>query len=106
MIGYARIGVVYYVIFDPENRLHGGPLRVFGLSQGKYQSMETAWLENVGLGLTIWEGDFERHQQQWLRWCDRDGVVIPTGQERAEQERKRVEYWSARRHSVSVKPSE
>lgn len=106
MIVYARIGVTYYVIFDPQKYLQSGPLLVFGLSQGKYQPLQRTWLENVGLGLTIWEGEFEFHHERWLRWCDRDGVVIPTGRERAEQERKRAEYWSAQRHSLSVKPSE
>lgn len=99
MTAYARIGVTYYVIFDPINLLNGGLLRVFGLTQGKYQSMQGTWLENVGLGLTIWEGEFERHHQRWLRWCDRDGIVIPTGFECAE-------HWTAQRHSLSVKRSE
>jgi hypothetical protein len=27
----------------------------------------------------------------WLRWCDRDGQVIPTGAERAATERQRAE---------------
>ncbi len=81
MIAYAHIGVAYYVIFDPLNRLHGGLLRAFGLSQGKYQSIGPSWFENAGLGLTIWEGKFEFHPTRWLRWCDRDGVVFPTGRE-------------------------
>ncbi len=82
MTAYARIGVAYYIIFDPWNYLHGGSLRAFGLSQGKYKSIEPSWLENAGLGLTIWEGKFEFHHTRWLRWCDRDGVVFPTGRER------------------------
>lgn len=99
MMAYARIGVTYYVIFDPQNYLHSEPLRVFGLSHGKYQSIETSWLENVGLGLAIWEGKFEFFHERWLRWCDRDGVVIPTGRERAE-------YWSAQRSSLGINRSE
>ncbi|MHB1425161.1 MAG: Uma2 family endonuclease [Gemmataceae bacterium] len=92
MVAYARIGVTYYVIHDPRNRLHHGLLRTFYLSKGKYEPLEAPWLENIGLGLTFWEGEFQGQQHpRWLRWCDRDGVVIPTGLERAEQEKQRAE---------------
>ncbi len=92
IVAYARIGVTYYVIHDPLDRLHHGLLRVFYLSKGKYEPMEASWLDNIGLGLTFWEGEFQGQQHpRWLRWCDRAGVVIPTGQERAEQEKQRAE---------------
>jgi hypothetical protein len=87
---YARIGVPYYVIFDPRNLLKGGVLRVFELRGGNYEPSKSGWLPKVGLGLTLWSGTFENMEGQWLRWCDRKGKVIPTGCERAEQERKRA----------------
>jgi hypothetical protein len=57
------------------------------------------WLETVGLGLTLWEGCFgDAVTRLWLRWCDAQGQVIPTGTEgqslehqRAETERQRAE---------------
>jgi Uma2 family endonuclease len=85
MEAYQRIGVTYYVIFDPLNRLKNGLLRAFSLRDGAYQAIEPSWLETVGLGLTFWDGEFEGQQARWLRWCDRNGVVIPTGLERAER---------------------
>ncbi len=92
MAAYARIGVTYYVIHDPRNRLKHGLLRAFSLRDGVYQPIEPSWLEKVGLGLTFWEGEYQGQEHpQWLRWCDRNGVVIPTGQERAEQEKQRAE---------------
>ena len=45
----------------------------------------------VGLGIMLWQGVYEGVLQTWLRWCDRDGVVIPTGAERAAHERQRSE---------------
>jgi hypothetical protein len=48
-------------------------------------------MPEVGLGLTLWEGSFEGKHETWLRWCDQDGIVIPTGAERAEQEHQRAE---------------
>jgi hypothetical protein len=43
------------------------------------------------LGLTLWQGPFENWDTVWLRWCDRQGRVIPTGAERADQERQRAD---------------
>lgn len=105
MDAYARIGVTYYVIHDPRNRLHHGLLRAFSLRDGAYQAIESSWLENVGLGLTFWEGEFQGQEHpQWLRWCDRNGVVIPTGQERAEQEKQRADRLAAQLRALGVEP--
>jgi len=88
---YARIGVPYYVIYDPENLLSGGVLRAFQLRGRKYELTDAHWLEEVGLGLLLWEGPFEGVNRSWLRWCDRDGRIIPTGAERAVQATQEVE---------------
>jgi Uma2 family endonuclease len=101
---YARMGVTYYAIFDPIQQLGESLLQVFGLFLGRYHPLEVTrvependrvkllyWLEEVGIGLTLWEGVYESKQETWLRWCDRQGVVIPTGAERVEQERLRAE---------------
>jgi hypothetical protein len=48
------------------------------------------------LGLTLWEGQFEGKHATWLRWTDEHGVLIPTGKERAEQERQRAEHTEQR----------
>ncbi len=88
---YARLGIPYYVIFDPQNLLGGGVLRIYELHRRKYQSHPTTWLEDIGLGLTLWEGTYEDLQATWLRWCDQDGQVIPTGAEGLEQQRQRAE---------------
>jgi hypothetical protein len=88
---YARIGVTYYVIFDPEELLQGKRLRLYALREAKYAAMKSQWLPEVGLGVTLWQGSFEGTEAVWLRWCDQAGNVIPTGAERAEQERERAE---------------
>jgi hypothetical protein len=43
-------------------------------------------LPDVGLSLTLWQGEFEGHTDTWLRWCDASGNLIPTGEERAIRE--------------------
>jgi Uma2 family endonuclease len=87
---YSRIGVAYYVVFDPLEQLGDTLLRMFELRGNRYQEMTETWLEQVGIGLTLWDGVFEGKHDRWLRWCTRDGVV-PTGAEQAEQERQRAE---------------
>ncbi len=94
---YARIGIAYYVVFDPlqqlqrEDELNGKLLKVWALTAGQYVEMpEPFWLQTVGLGLTIWDGAFEEQASTWLRWCDRGGQIIPTGAERANRLAERL----------------
>jgi Uma2 family endonuclease len=88
---YARMAVGYYVVFDPLQVLGEEKLRTYQLAVRRYVEMENSWLEEVGLGLTLWEGVFEGKQDIWLRWCDKQGNVLPTGAERAIQAEQRAE---------------
>jgi hypothetical protein len=88
---YARIGVTYYAIFDPDEQLQTKALHLYALRERKYAPLKGQWMPAVGLGLTLWRGSFEGADASWLRWCDQAGNVIPTGAERAEQERERAE---------------
>jgi Uma2 family endonuclease len=104
----ARQGVPIYVIFDPANRLGGGVLRAFALDavSGQYQPTDPSYFPKVGLGLKLWTGVFEGQHQTWLRWCDANGRLIPTGEEehqRAEQERHRAEEERRRAEEAAAK---
>jgi hypothetical protein len=88
---YARIGIPYYIIYDPRQTLGGDVLEVYELRAREYERRADTWLPNVGLGVTLWPGVFEGRHDTWLRWCDQEGKVIPTGAERAETERQRAE---------------
>ncbi|MBD2460810.1 Uma2 family endonuclease [Oscillatoria sp. FACHB-1407] len=118
---YAQIGVAYYVVFDPLRQLqelhqmNGSLLRVWTLTGGQYVELTTerilnvaqsVWLETVGLGLTLWEGEFEGVEGLWLRWCQQDGRLIPTGKERADQEQRRAEKLAERLRAMDVDPDE
>ncbi len=87
---YARVGVLVYVIYDPDNVLKKGVLRAFVLDRRRYVPIDPKWFEEIGLGLTTWTGEYERQQESWLRWCDRDGKPIPSGAECAEQLREQL----------------
>lgn len=84
---YEQMRVSYYIVYDPSQQLGQALLRVHELRGRRYSETPETWLEQVGLGLTLWEGEFEGRQDVWLRWCYQDGNVLPTGDERAEQER-------------------
>jgi Uma2 family endonuclease len=87
---YARLGLPYYAVFDPEHLLSQDTLRIYELLGRKYQLGDPGPWEEIGLGLRLWEGEFEGHQDTWLRWCDANGEIIPTGEERAKQADKRA----------------
>jgi len=103
---YARIGIPYYVIFDPEEHLDGGVLSVFELHGRHYKPIEPAWMPEAGLGLVLWEGVYEGNDGRWLRWCDKQGQVIATGQERAEQARLRENRLREQLRALGVEPAE
>ncbi|MDM8527450.1 Uma2 family endonuclease, partial [Anaerolineales bacterium HSG24] len=93
MAQYARMGVLYYVMFDPLYQLSNEILRMYQLDSrsGMYQALNRAWFPKLGLGLTLWEGEFEGTHAMWLRWCNSQGELILTGAERAEREQQRAE---------------
>ena len=85
LIDYARMRIPYYVVYDPLRELRGSTLRVFELQNQFYVPKTDAWFPEVGLGLTLWEGEFENVNGTWLRWCYASGAPIPTGDELAAQ---------------------
>lgn len=112
---YAQIGISYYAVFDPlqqiqePEQMNSQLLKVFGLTVGRYKELEGSilyWLETVGLGLTLWEGTFEGVPSTWLRWCDKEGNVILTGNERANQAEEREERLAARLRELGIDPDE
>jgi hypothetical protein len=88
---YAQIGIPYYGVWDPDLLISKTRLQVFGLRIKSYQRMAKPWLPEIGLGLTVWPGVYETMDEDWLRWCDREGRVLPTGEELAEREHLRAD---------------
>lgn len=83
---YARLGVPFYVIYDPDDHLNQGVLRAFegrGRRYVRVGSHDGVWFEDLALGLTFWEGTYHGYHQTWLRWCDEQRQILPTGAERA-----------------------
>ena len=87
---YQRIGVPFYVIFDPDEVLKEGVLRTFSLTEGRYRLIDHSRFGDLGIGLTLWDGEYEDGTETWLRWIDDCEQLIPTGKELAEAERIRA----------------
>lgn len=87
---YARIGVTYYVIYDPGHHLGRESLRMYELRHRAYAPMAEQWMPALGLGLRTWQGAYEGMEDEWLRWCDIDGTLLPTGAELAAEQQQRA----------------
>lgn len=102
---YARIGVNYYVVYDPQHLLSPDALRVYEIGFGKrYRLREDFQLPDLGLSLTLWQGQFEGKQDTWLRWCDAKGKLLPTGEERALRAENELEKLRAELARLKQKP--
>jgi len=89
---YARLGVRYYVIFDPERWLGDRVLRGYVLHGLSYvELLDLSWLEELGLGLVTWQGRCEDMEGLWLRPCGRDKALLPLPTEVAEAAQSRAE---------------
>jgi Uma2 family endonuclease len=90
LMKYARIGIVYYIVFDPFHHLSNKTLLVHTLKEGRYQESKKPLLPIVGLGVTLWHGVYKGMEATWLRWQDREGNLLLTGEERAEVAEERA----------------
>jgi hypothetical protein len=88
---YARMGVRYYVIYDPLCQIMDDTLTIYQLHDFDYEKQSSRQFPVLKLGLTLWEGKYEGKQTEWLRWVDENDELILTGRERAEQERQHAE---------------
>jgi hypothetical protein len=87
---YQQMRVTYYVVFDPRKHLGEKQLHIFELRGRYYQEIAGTYLEQVDLGLTLWPGNFEEMENLWLRWCDQEGNLLLTGDEKARQAENRA----------------
>ena len=84
---YAKLKIPHYVVWDPERIISKTQLRIFERRGDLLVPTKTSFFPELGLGLRIWEGVFEREEFEWLRWCTELGDVIPTGAELAAKEK-------------------
>ena len=92
---YARVlRVGEYYLYDPfKTALEGYRL---DSASGRYIVMEPheggeLLCRQLGLRLAVREGTYQNTEAPWLRWCDQDGVPLPTSEERADEQKARVD---------------
>lgn len=109
---YRKFGVEFYVVFDPHHHLGTIPLRAFQLRGDLYIALQKPYFAKVGLGVCEWTGVHEKSLDTWLRWCTKDGQLIPTAEERADQAQQRAdqaqqraEQLEARLRALGIDPS-
>lgn len=101
---YARLGVRYYVIFDPEHWLGDRVLRGFVLHGLSYvELLDLSWIAELGLGMVTWQGRFEDMEGLWLRPCGPDRVLLPLPTEVAEGAQAQVEEERARAEAAETR---
>jgi Uma2 family endonuclease len=101
---YEQMRVSYYIVYDPSHQLGEHIFHIHELRGMRYFKTSETWLEQVGLGLTLWEGEFESRQDIWLRWCYKDGNLLFTGDERAEQAEQRAQKLAERLRELGINP--
>jgi Uma2 family endonuclease len=86
------IRIPYYAIYEVKL----SRVEVYHLVDGRYRRLrENARghfeIEPLGVELGIWNGRFLNMELPWLRWWDMQGNLLPTSEERAEEECRRAE---------------
>ncbi len=92
---YALIGVLYYVIYNPDywRRDKHDPFEVYRLVNGEYvrQPDEPVLLLEIGLGIGQFRGTYEGWTREWLYWYDQEGNRFESAERQLEQELQRSE---------------
>lgn len=92
---YARLGVLYYVVYNPEYWLRDGqmPFEVYKLVNGSYQLQigEPYWMPEIGLGIGRTRDIPNMDLPEVLCWFDESGRRYLIPEELAERERQRAD---------------
>jgi len=86
---YAKLGVLYYVIYNPEywQRDRHQPFEVYQLIEGRYQLQlgEPYWMPEVGLAIGRHQGSVGGIDREILSWFDQQGNRYLSAEEQARQ---------------------
>lgn len=112
MATYARLGVTYYLIYNPEfwQRDRHQPFEIYKLVAGVYQLQigEPYWMPEVGLGIGRHQATIGGLSQEILTWYDAQGNRCLNAEEqerqRADRERQERERLSAYLRSQGIDP--
>ncbi|MEB3292003.1 MAG: Uma2 family endonuclease [Synechococcales bacterium] len=94
MTQYAALGILYYVIYNPEywRRDRHDPFEVYQLVAGQYQRLqgEPLWMPEIGLGIGRCQRRVGGLEREILAWYDAQGDRHLSAEERVAQEAQRA----------------
>jgi Uma2 family endonuclease len=99
---YARMGVLYYIIYNPKRR-RKAKLEIHKLVNGRYelQTANPLWMPEIGLGIGSERANYGALVREWLYWYDDNNDRYPTPAEQIELERQRSSLESDRAKAES-----
>jgi len=90
---YAKLGVLYYVVYNPEywHRDRHLPFEVYRLIDGEYQLQigEPFWMPEIGLGIGRYVTQSGGLQREVLCWYNQQGRRFETPEEQLARYRER-----------------
>jgi hypothetical protein len=105
---YAKLGVLYYVIYNPNfwRRDRHLPFEVYKLVGKDYQLQrgEPFWMPEIGLGLGRCTLPTDPIDREALGWFDQQGQRYLTPSELAEREQQRAERLADKLRELGVDP--
>ncbi|NES25295.1 MAG: Uma2 family endonuclease [Symploca sp. SIO3E6] len=113
---YAKMGVLYYVIYNPL-RKRKPRLEVYQLENQEYilqkQQGEPVWLPELELGIGKQQGTYQGITREWLYWYDRQGKrylspeeLIQEQQNQFQVAQQRVDLLEERLRNLGIDPDD
>ncbi|ELR96553.1 Uma2 family endonuclease [Gloeocapsa sp. PCC 73106] len=102
---YAQIGVLYYVVYNPQRRRKSS-LEVYQLIGGEYQRLtgQPIRLAAIEIGIGVEIGTYQGITREWLYWYDAQGSRYLTPEERIQQEQQKAARLAAKLKSLGIDP--
>jgi Uma2 family endonuclease len=88
---YARMGVLYYVIYNSKRR-RKPKLEIYKLVNRRYELADSNpfWMPEIGLGIGYERGEYGGLTRDWLYWYNEDNQRYPTPAEQIRQAQAQV----------------
>jgi Uma2 family endonuclease len=101
------IRIPFYAIYEVDK----AAVEVYELVAHRYQKITPNQrghypIAPMGVELGIWQGREGNQTLPWLRWWDMQGNLLLTGDERAEQEKRRADRLAAKLQEMGIDPEE
>jgi Uma2 family endonuclease len=104
---YAKLGVLYYVIYNSQRR-RKPKLEIYKLINGNYQ-LQTGnplWMPEICLGIGYERGDYGGVTRDWLYWYDENNQRYPTPPEWVKLEQQRTQLEIARTRQAQAESAQ